>query len=85
MYVCCIAVIYLKFKAGFNAKSTIRICVAACGVLVIELVLTKIGVVLIPKLLIIGSIYLVILRLIGELQPDQLREFAREFLGGIKR
>lgn len=78
-------VIYSKFKAGFNAKSTIRIFVAALGVLVLELILTKIGVVLIPKLLIIGFMYLFILRVIGELQPDQLREFAREFLGGIRQ
>jgi len=40
---------------------------------------------LILKLIIIGFIYLLILRFVGELQPDQLRELAGEFIGGIKR
>jgi O-antigen/teichoic acid export membrane protein len=78
-------IVFLKFKAGFYVTSTIRIFLAALFILVIDLILAKFGVLLIPKLIIIGFIYLLILRLLGELQPDQLRELAGEFIGGIKR
>ena len=77
--------IFLKFKAGFNVASTIRIFLAALLVLVIDLVLAKFGVILIPKLIIVGTIYLLTLLLIKELQLDQVRELAGEFIGGIKR
>lgn len=78
-------IIFLKFKAGFYVTSTIRIFLAALFIIVIDLILAKFAVLLIPKLIIIGFIYLLTLRLIGELQPDQLRELAGEFIGGIKR
>ena len=78
-------IIFLKFKGSFNATSTIRIFLAALFILIIDLILAKFGVMLILKLIIIGFIYLLILRFVGELQPDQLRELAGEFIGGIKR
>lgn len=78
-------VIYLKFKTGFNMTSTVRIFLAALLILVIDLLLTKFGALLIPKLIIIGIIYLLTLRLTGELQPAQLRELAGDFIAGMKR
>lgn len=78
-------VIFMKFKAGFNMNSTVRIILSALLIFVINLILTRIGMILIPKLAILGFIYLLSLRLLGELQPDQLRDLAGEFIGGIKR
>ena len=77
-------IIYRKLKAGFNMSSTLRIFVAALGVLIIDLVLAKFGVILIPKLLIVGFVYLLSLLLMKELNFEQVRELAGEFNRGIK-
>jgi O-antigen/teichoic acid export membrane protein len=79
------AVIYVKFKAGFNMKSTIRIFLAAFIVFASNLGLTKLGVTLIPKLVAIGIMYLVTLRIFGELQPDQIRGLTGEFITGMRK
>lgn len=78
-------IVFLKFKAGFYLTSTARIVLAALFILVIDLILTKLTVVLIPKLIIVGFIYLLTLRLTGELQPAQLRDLAGDFIAGMKR
>ena len=77
-----VIIIYLKFKGGYNLVSTIRILLAALFMFTIELLLAKVGITLIPRLFIIGFIYLLTLGLMRELQFSQLRELVGEFIQG---
>lgn len=77
-------IVVLKFKAGFYFASTVRIVLAALFILIVNLILAKFAVTLIPKLVALGVIYLVILRLTGELLPSQMRELAGDFMAGMK-
>lgn len=77
-------ILFLKFKVGFNVTSTVRIFLAALLMLVIDLVLAKFGVLLIPKMFMMGFGYLLGLSLLGELQLAQLRELAGDFIAGMK-
>lgn len=70
-----IIVIYLKFGAGFNLPSAVRMTLAVLIVVGLDVILSIFGLSLIPKFAVLGIVYLGIIRLFGEIRPGLFREF----------
>ena len=83
--ICSTIIVFIKFKAGFYKISTIHIFFAALLFLITDIILTKFGVMLLPKIIITGFIYLLVLCLTGELLSSQIKEFVDELIKGLKR
>ncbi len=79
------SIVLIKFKAGFPIISTLRIFFAALFILASDLGMNSIGVPLILKIILCGMLYLIILRLTGEISISQLRQIAQQLSGSIKR
>ena len=83
---CSLTILYVKFKAGFHLTSTLRILGAASLMFVLDVVLTWLGLSLIPKLTVLTVFFLIVLGAFGELRRSELRELVEHFqkVGGKK-
>jgi O-antigen/teichoic acid export membrane protein len=73
-------VVLHKFKAGFPLKSTLKISVAAGVMLCFNLILSRIGVTLVPNFLMSFTLYVLALRIVRVWKGSQLREFLGHFI-----
>ena len=80
---CSLAILYVKFKAGFHLASTMRILGAALLMFVLNVVLTWSGLALIPKLTFLTACYLITLGAFRELRRDELYELVEHFHKGM--
>lgn len=76
---CSFLVIYLKFRAGFYAASSLRIIASAIFTFAVDVLLTSLEFPLIPKLILLVLLYAAVLRLFGEWRTGMLKEFAGQF------
>lgn len=76
---CSLVILYKKFKAGFHLSSTLRILTAGSLMLVLDVMLTWLGLALILKLTVLTVCYLIALGALGELRRGEIREFIEIF------
>lgn len=69
---CSLAILYIKFKAGFHRTSTLRIVVAALLLLLSDIALTRMGLNFILKIPFLAAFYPTALVLLGELNRTQV-------------
>lgn len=72
-------VVYHKFNAGFHLPSTLRIVCAALLVFILDVALTQLGLALIPKWVVLGIVYVLVLRMMGEWRVEEFRELFVDF------
>ncbi len=78
-------IIFVKFGVGFEIHSTVRILGAAAVLLMVDSLLTKTAMPIVPRLLLGGLTYLIVLRIFGEFYLKSLREAIAQIAGSWKR
>ena len=74
---CSLLILYMKFKAGFHFISTLQIISATLLLLLLDFLLTRAGVALLPKVAIATVSYFLALGLTGELRLENLYEIIK--------
>jgi O-antigen/teichoic acid export membrane protein len=82
---CSMTIVQKKFRAGFHLTSTVRIVCVSFLLFFLDVILTWSGLGLIPKLIILATLYLLGLGACRELRFHELREFLADLQKGSEK
>ena len=73
------AFIYFKLRSGFAIASSFKIVGSTVLVLAMDFLLANWGIPLIPKFFLLAAVYLIFLRVLGEWNPQQIKDLINSF------